>query len=180
MQLVQNSKSYRSRLTGEGLYEIRILMNNNFKKSYSLLFKNWEEWEKIRKGVVQYNKGGNVFFTLNPVLDALTGREAYGSSFKTAAKGDGISDKDIKCRRWLLIDLDPKRPTGISANKKEKEFAWAKVAEVKAYMTKIGFVDPVICDSGNGYHLLYRISRSNNHAATQPVQARRAAILGTF
>ena len=180
MQLLQNSKSYLERLTGEGLYEIRILMNNNFKKSYSLLFKNWEEWEKIRKGVVQYNKGGNVFFTLNPVLDALTGREAYGSSFKTAAKGDSISDKDIKCRRWLLIDLDPKRPTGISASDEEKEFAWAKVAEVKAYMTKIGFVDPVICDSGNGYHLLYRISLPNNEASTKLVKECLAVIAGTF
>src|SRR5262249_28091459 len=57
----------------------------------------------------------------------------------------------------LLIDADPRRPANCSATDQEKARARAKVLEVRDFLTGMGWPLPLLCDSGNGYHLLYRI-----------------------
>lgn len=75
---------------------------------------------------------------------------------------EATSDADILSRRLLLVDLDPKRPPGISSTDAEHELAIAKAWEIKEYLNKEGFPDPIIADSGNGAHLLYRIQMDND------------------
>ena len=60
-------------------------------------------------------------------------------------------------RRWLLIDVDPERPSGISATDAEKAAAQKKAREIYRFLKERGWPEPVVADSGNGYHLLYRI-----------------------
>ena len=69
-------------------------------------------------------------------------------------------------RRWLLIDCDPVRPANISASDDEKAAAKELVLEVRIHLSDCGWPDPVIADSGNGYHLLYRIELPNNDRST--------------
>ena len=67
------------------------------------------------------------------------------------------SDKDIIGYNWILIDADPVRPSGVSATDSEKENAHTVARKVFYQLRKLGFCEPIVADSGNGYHLLYKI-----------------------
>lgn len=67
------------------------------------------------------------------------------------------NDGDFRGYQWLLIDTDPVRSTGVSATDAEKQQARLVSRSVWAYLKKLGFSDPVVADSGNGFHLLYSI-----------------------
>ena len=67
------------------------------------------------------------------------------------------SDRDIIGYNWILIDADPVRPSGVSATDAEKELARTTAKAVYLHLKKLGFSEPIGADSGNGYHLLYRI-----------------------
>ena len=96
-----------------------------------------------------------VFVTLNPCNTALLARSA--NHFSRAEKGNSAKDKDITRRHWLPVDIDPTRPAGISSTDVEKEAARAVMKGVVKWLQRLGWADPIIGDSGNGYHLLYRI-----------------------
>lgn len=110
-----------------------------------------------------------VYVTLNPVNPALMARasnrvlEFYGDVPAT-------NDNDIVCRRWLPVDIDPVRPTGISSTDAEHEAALALARELRAWLTCQGWPEPVLADSGNGAHLLYRIDLPNDDEATSTVK----------
>jgi hypothetical protein len=67
------------------------------------------------------------------------------------------NDQHVQERHWLLLDVDPDRPTGISATDNEKALAKKKAVEVQLFLKARNWPAPVIADSGNGFHLLYRI-----------------------
>ncbi len=72
-------------------------------------------------------------------------------------RGSPSTDADIVRRWWLLIDCDPKRKGTVSATSEEKEAARQKMIEVDAFLADGSWPAPIIADSGNGWHLLYRI-----------------------
>ncbi len=96
-----------------------------------------------------------VYFVLNPVVPALLARRC--NRVDIADQGDGTSDKDIVRRHWLLIDADPVRPAKISSTDEEKRWALDAVMAVYEHLRGRDWPVPVLADSGNGYHLLYRI-----------------------
>ena len=75
----------------------------------------------------------------------------------TANPKETTSDKDIIGYNWILIDADPVRPSGVSATDLEKENAHTVARKVFYQLRKLGFCEPIVADSGNGYHLLYKI-----------------------
>ena len=72
-------------------------------------------------------------------------------------EGGTAKDGDIVRRRWLLVDCDPKRAGTVSATEAEKELAEEKIFAVETFLESHGWPMPIIADSGNGWHLLYRI-----------------------
>jgi len=100
-----------------------------------------------------------VYVTMNPCKPELLAR-AENKTVNWAK--NTTSDADILHRKWLLIDLDPVRPSGISSTDTEHEAAMARAEEVKAFLTDHTFPEPIIADSGNGAHLMYRIDLENN------------------
>src|SRR5262249_43331427 len=64
---------------------------------------------------------------------------------------------DVLGRHWLLVDVDPQRTSGVSASDKEKGLAWAKIDQVRTFLRWLGWPEGVLADSGNGFHLVYRI-----------------------
>jgi hypothetical protein len=94
------------------------------------------------------------YFTLNPLDPSLLGRRYNRAEI---AMKDLATDKDVLIRRWLLIDTDPVRPSGVSATSEEKLQAWQSIRNVHQWLQEQGWPEPILCDSGNGYHLLYRI-----------------------
>lgn len=65
---------------------------------------------------------------------------------------------DILSRRWLFLDFDPKRPADCSSTDLEKTLSHGRALLVRDWLGSIGWPEPLTIDSGNGYHLLYRIS----------------------
>lgn len=96
-----------------------------------------------------------VYVVLNRINPALLARSLnevkYGDVTTTA-------DADITARRLLLIDADPKRPSDTSSSEKEHAAALTRVQQVRDYLTGLGWPEPIVGDSGNGGHLLYRIN----------------------
>jgi hypothetical protein len=80
------------------------------------------------------------------------------------------SDHDILKRSWLLVDCDPKRPAGISSTNREHGRAITTGCGVWDDLRGAGFGDPVVADSGNGAHLLYRLEMPNDQHATELLQ----------
>jgi hypothetical protein len=117
--------------------------------------------EAVRKLDGKYR---GIYMTLNPCRRELLAR-ACNRSIPHAEIT--TSDPDILCRRWLLIDCDPKRPAGISSTDAEHGRAITTACGIWDDLRGEGWPDPVVADSGNGAHLLYRINAANVPAVTQ-------------
>ena len=100
-----------------------------------------------------------VYYTLNPLRPERFVRQA--PRVQRAAKGATADDLDVLERRWLLVDVDPVKPAAHlddSATDAEKARTLGVARAVQAYLTAEGWPAPVLCDSGNGHHLLYRLA----------------------
>jgi hypothetical protein len=67
-----------------------------------------------------------------------------------------IWDNEIVKRVWILIDFDPKRPSGISSTDAGQEAArdWAR--RCRDILREQGWPEPISADSGGAAHLRYR------------------------
>jgi P4 family phage/plasmid primase-like protien len=108
------------------------------------------------------------WFTLNP-LRPRPGIELNPSVLKTVSTA--AADADVERRSWLLIDCDPQRPANTNSTEAEKQESRKQVDAVRNYLRDRGWPEPVLADSGNGWHLLYRIDLPNDEAATETVRA---------
>lgn len=95
-----------------------------------------------------------IYVTLNPVAPALLARAA--NRIQPRAR-ETSQDKDVARRRWLLIDVDPVRPAGVSATDEELARARKRTDAIATYLHGLEWPAPIRAMSGNGYHLLYRI-----------------------
>ena len=105
-----------------------------------------------------------IYFTLNPIRRELLARAA--NRFELYAKSSATDD-DVLRRAWLPIDVDPIRASGISSSEEEHRASIAKAYEIKRWLASQGWPEPVIADSGNGAHLLYRIDLPNDANSLQ-------------
>lgn len=96
------------------------------------------------------------YFVMNEINDGCYSREQNERVLsKKGLKTTG--DNEITAIKWILIDADPERATGVSSTDEEKAKAKETIKRVYKYLRQEGFSDPVVCDSGNGYHLLYSV-----------------------
>jgi hypothetical protein len=79
-------------------------------------------------------------------------------------------DCDIASRRWILIDVDAGQPVGTNSNDEEKAKAKEMALAVRDHLVSLGFPEPALCDSGNGYHLLVRVALDNSEENTTLVR----------
>ncbi len=84
-----------------------------------------------------------IYVTLNPLKAGATGSTA---------------DTDIAARRWLPIDVDPERPANTASNAEEHAGALKRAGEIRDFLASQGWPEPVEADSGNGAHLLWRMT----------------------
>jgi len=66
-------------------------------------------------------------------------------------------DRYITRYRWLFIDSDPERPSGISSTNEEHELALAHSQTIREALRTQGWPEPIWADSGNGSHLHYAV-----------------------
>lgn len=146
--------------------EIRMPKTGYNKKSVYAGY--YDDFTKVELALVKYNgKVPGIYINLNPIDPDLLARAANRideTGIPTA------SDKDITNRRWLYFDIDPIRPAGISSTDQQHEAAIVKANYIKEYLIKMGWPAPVICDSGNGASLLFRIDIENTATITELIQ----------
>jgi len=121
-----------------------------------------------------------VYLTLNPVDPALLSRRANRVQSRLGRKDATTADGDILRRRWLPIDVDPVRPSGISATADEHRAACRTARAICEALTELGWPRPIVADSGNGGHLLYRVDLPNDAASTALVKAVLGALDARF
>jgi len=102
----------------------------------------------------------NVYITLGEVREECFSRSQCERFEKNPAVT--TNDNDIIAYRWLFVDLDPVRPTGISSSDEQLKCAEELRNKVYEYLQGLGFPEPIKAMSGNGYHLLYRIDILND------------------
>lgn len=123
----------------------------------------------LAKQLAKRNGDIAVYVTLNPVVPALRARSA--DRVKSHARIT-TSDHDIARRAWLLIDCDPRRPSGISATDGEHAAAIERARDIRLVLTEeFGWPLPILADSGNGAHLDYRIELPNDEASSKLLEA---------
>ncbi len=143
-------------MDGESVIELRALDatvgTDRWPATYSGYF---NDPDKLVAAVLTIKTAKGIYATMNPCNPALLARGK--NRIRKAPKGESTADTDIVRRRWLLIDADAKRPSGISASDDEHQAALDRVRDVYRYLKEQGFPDPIAADSGNGGHLNYRV-----------------------
>mgnify|MGYP000270173341 FL=1 len=138
--------------------EVRIL--NTDRGVVSGIFDNYD---LLDEQLSAYEGKYNIFFTLNDFEnDAVNGsmNVLQTHSRKTVADGD------ITKRDYILIDIDPERPTNTSSKDDEHDRAIEKAKKIKSFLMQEGFQEPILADSGNGAHLLVKVDLTNSREIT--------------
>ncbi len=112
-----------------------------------------------------------IYITLNEINPALLARRENRIIMRLTKKDATTADHDITRRVWLPIDIDPKRPSGVSSSDEEHAAAFRKADEIAAYLTSLGWPAPLRADSGNGAHLLYRIDLPNDDDSRELIKS---------
>ena len=97
----------------------------------------------VAEHVVEMNRQGfNLYATLNPLRSGL-------------GQAHTASDRDVVCRRRLLIDIDRDSGKEHPASDAEIEGAGVVARDIKVHLDALGWAPPIQLMSGNGHHLVY-------------------------
>ncbi|MEX2169674.1 MAG: YfjI family protein [Pirellulales bacterium] len=139
--------------------EVRCLTGKRTTGGY---FNDYAALVKAAAGITT----GNVYITINEVDPALLARRANRIDYADST----TADHNITHRRWMLVDCDCQRPSGISATDDEHEAAIATARAIGKAMVALGWPKPILADSGNGAHLLFRIDLPNDRESAKLVE----------
>ena len=143
-------------------------------KKKNLTVSGWfDDFEMMAKAVARAARDGfgtpgayrfiheNIFWTCNPVDDALLSRQPKNTLDFVS---ENTSDNNVTRRIWMIVDIDPLRPSGVSATKEEKKLALDVANLLMQKLEELGFTNEMIVggSSGNGYHILIRIDIPND------------------
>ncbi|WP_176013943.1 hypothetical protein [Victivallis sp. Marseille-Q1083] len=141
------------------VFEIRILdavsvdwMRPHMESGYF----DYEHIPAAADAIAKLRSYRGAYVTINPVKSDLLARAC--NRIRGITREPTTADSDIAERRWLLIDCDPKRVSGVSSTDAEHKAAIQKARELRDDMASVTWPEPVICDSGNGAQMLYRAS----------------------
>lgn len=123
----------------------------------------YNDVDKLIEHIQRYDRQYNIYITMNALSEGI---KARGKNHLKSYAKNTTSDKEIRCRRWILIDLDPERPAGISSTEQELKLSEELGRKIQGYLTDCGFPEPVTALSGNGFHLLYPVELPNTPEMT--------------
>jgi hypothetical protein len=123
----------------------------------------WFRDKEKAAALVAQVKAEGIYLTLNPCQESLLGR----ANERLKANADRSNDKDMAGFRNLLIDVDPKRPAGVSSSDNEHELAVLFAQQLKTDLAAAGWPAPLVGDSGNGAHLIYALELDNTPENTE-------------
>jgi hypothetical protein len=95
-----------------------------------------------------------IYFTLQRIDPRLLARSFNRLKLSEVT----TSDRDCLAYRWVPVDLDPVRPSGIPSSNSELQAALELRDKVAEWMVEnFKFPSPIRAISGNGGHLLFRL-----------------------
>jgi len=156
--------------------ELRALDVHN--KTHAGYFSDFERLAS--EAAALSGQAAGVYVVLNRINPDLLARS---QNRITIAPRNLTQDSDITLRRWLPVDIDARRPSGISSTDREHAAAIAAAKNIKDFLiSEFRFPqDSVILgDSGNGAHILVRIELPNDAEAEAIVKACLKAIAARF
>jgi hypothetical protein len=157
------------------VFEVRLLHHN--KKRIDAGYFNDPVHAATAIAGLQDSYAG-IYFTPNPVAPDLAAR-SYNRISPWATLT--TMDNHILRRRWLLIDIDPIRPSGISSTQEELENAFKVGCIVKNMLEfEYGWPLPYQNVSGNGCHLLYEMDEPNTEEARDAIATFLKTLNGRF
>jgi P4 family phage/plasmid primase-like protien len=141
-----------------GVHEVRLFRPNGVAVGY---FDSWDAaLLAVENEPSQYKAA---YFTLNPIK-LPTGIPLNPHALTPSQNAAAASD--IARRTWLLVDLDPPRSAKANSSEVEKQVAREQAGCVREWLRSRRWPEPILADSGNGIHLLYRIELPNDEATT--------------
>lgn len=152
LDLAEVRRAARLLFTPDAFHEIRALPSGR-----SRLVRG-SDLDTLATTVESFADQAGIYYALNPVHSVMPGKCAR--------------NVDITGRHLLLIDIDSTRTdVDSSADEEEKRAASLVAMRVGDYLLDLGWPQPVLVDSGNGYHLLYAIQLPNDHYAQSLVKS---------
>jgi hypothetical protein len=147
-----------------GVHEVRIPKAGRF----GTISGYFDDPEKLAAAVEEFDGCyPAIYISLNPCNPALLARA--NNRLKPYTE-QTTSDNYILRRRWLGIDFDPVRPSGISSTDYEHGRAIAVACGTWDELRSAGWGDPILADSGNGAHLLYLLDAPNTPEVTELIR----------
>lgn len=146
----------------EELVEIRLIGSNKTASGY------FTDAKTLIEAIRPYTDSYNVYFTINKVNQACYGREQKDKI--VLRPKNTTNDNEVICRDWVLIDLDPKRLSGVCSTKEEATKAYEKGKEVYKFLIDNGFNEPIVVFSSSGIHLYLKCALLNNEENTKLVK----------
>ncbi len=146
-----------------GFTEVRVL--GRFQ--YSGYFSNVEKLIDTIKPYAEMDDE-QIYFVLNKIDAACYGRQQSEKIIKSPKIT--TNDNDIVKRCFVFVDFDPVRKSGTNASNEEFEYAHKKAQQVFVFLRGCGFSEPIICKSGNGLHLVYKVDMPNDVETTETLK----------
>jgi len=129
----------------------------------------YDDLDKAAEHAAQGNSADYlVYTTLNQLRpDLLQDRPL--NCLQAASKA--TREQDISRRRWLLIDVDAVRAVkDATATDREKAAARQIAVQVQKHLAGQGWPEPILADSGNGWHLLYQLDLTDSREIKQALK----------
>ena len=154
------------------LVEIRLIGSNKTGSGY------FTDAKTLIEAIKPYTDSYNCYFTLNSINPACYGREQKDKI--VLRPKNTTQDNEILIRNYVLIDLDPRRPSGVCSTKEESMKAYEKGKEVTKFLMDNGFYEPLVVFSSSGIHLYLKCALLNNEENTKLVKSFLNAISMLF
>jgi len=119
-----------------------------------------------------------IYIKCNPLKVDLLARA--NNRLMGATRDNCAKESDVVERRWLRIDIDPVRPSGISSTEAERNAAIALARVIVDALEKEGWGRGIIATSGNGADVLYKVNLPNTPEAKELVRHTLAYISERF
>ena len=119
-------------------------------------------FDKIPAALKKYDRF-NSYISLQQINPALLARAANRLQERAELT---TSDKDVIAFKWLPVDLDPVRPSGISSSAEELAAAEETAGRIVAARADYGLDAPLVACSGNGFHMLFPLPDLPNSPET--------------
>jgi len=150
----------------DGVAEVRIIgMTGKSKWGYARgpIIGFFDDHEKMAAAIAEAEQAGSakgIYVTINPLTPDLIAR----ANNRLKVGEAGATDNHVTRIRWIPIDIDPVRISGVSSTDAELAGAWTVMLTVADFLESHNIPISVTAHSGNGYHLLIAVEMQPEQA----------------